>query len=640
MAHVYMGIDLGTSGCRVGLFDDRGRPLAFHDTPVAAIHPRPSWVEQDIDEWWRALVTSTHAVLEESKIEPTDIAGIGFDATSATLVALDRENRPLRNAIMWADVRASEQAERASTIDHWARMYNGGGDDPASAEWFIFKAMWVKENEPEIWERAAWILDAPDWMGLRLTGCAAVNLCSASLKMYHNNDHGGFPVDFYEQLGVGDLMDKMPDDVNAMGETLGNLSAEAAAELGLVAGTPVAQGGIDAEAGMIGMNVLAPGRMALITGSSNCLLAQSDIPLYGAGMFGAHTDALVRGQYTMEASQVSTGSVIRWFLENSAKDLLEAAKNGGPSPYEVLNTSSKDIPPGSDGVLVLEYFQGNRSPYTDAKARGVITGLTLSHRREHIYHAIQEATCYGLELNLRTMRAAGYEPRAITACGGALSSLEWLKMHADVTGLDITVTEVQDAPTLGSAMMGAVAAGRFADLQEAADAMVHYSAVIKPDPVRHEEYRYWVDEYAALFPAVRDIQHRVADRVQRPQAGGDGADSEGTAKARVSGTIDGDTSGLADVANLSGGVDVLSDAAGAEGLPGEAGISADENVSISANKDAPSGSGVVSASENTLSGGGKLTGNRPNAGQKPVGSHTTGEGERTGDERRDRSAAR
>lgn len=551
MTQVYMGIDLGTGGCRVGLFDDRGRPLAFHNTPVTAIHPHPSWVEQDVDEWWQALVASTRAALARSGIDPAQIAGIGFDATSATLVALDGAGKPLRNAIMWADVRASEQAGRASEIDHWARLYNGEGKDPASAEWFVFKAMWLKENEPDVWARSAWILDAPDWMGLRLTGRPAVNLCSASLKMYHNNDHGGFPVDFYERLGVGDLMDKMPSQVNAMGEPLGTLSPEAAEELGLVAGTPVAQGGIDAEAGMIGMNVLAPGRMALITGSSNCLLAQSAIPLYGAGMFGAHTDALVRGQYTIEASQASTGSVIRWFLENSAKDLVEAAKNGGPSPYEVLNEASKDIPPGSDGVLILEYFQGNRSPYTDAKARGTITGLTLSHRREHIYHAIQEATCYGLELNLRTMRAAGYEPRAITACGGALSSSEWLKMHADVTGLEITVTEIQDAPTLGSAMMGALAAGRFADLQEAADAMVHYSAVIKPDPARHEEYRYWVDEYAALFPAIRDIQHRTAERAEKSHKAG-AEEQRDEAKARISGTVDGDTTGLADFTTMLG----------------------------------------------------------------------------------------
>ncbi|MDO4888893.1 MAG: FGGY family carbohydrate kinase [Actinomycetaceae bacterium] len=508
-----MGIDLGTGGCRVGLFDDAGKPLAFEDTPVKAMYPHPAWVEQDPNEWWQALAHSVRAVVESSGVDPADIAGIGYDATSATLVATDEDGNPLRNAIMWSDVRAGEQARRASKIDHWARLYNGGGADDPSAEWFVFKALWMKENEPELWGKAHWVLDAPDWIGLKLTGNANVNLTSASLKMYHNNDHGGFPTDFFAQLGIEDLMDKMPSTVQPMGAKLGTLTQAAAYELGLVAGTPVAEGGVDAEAGMIGMNVLRPGRMALITGSSNCLLAQSAEPMHGPGMFGSHTDAVVPGQYTLEASQVSAGSVIRWFIATSAADLVEAEKDGGPSPYEVLNEASKDIPPGSDGVVVTEYFQGNRSPYTDDRARGTITGLSLHHRREHIYHAIQEATCYGLELNLRTMRAAGYEPDSIVACGGALSSPEWMQMHADITGLAITITEVQDAPSLGSAIMGAVAAGRFADLHEAAQAMVHDHDVIEPDPARHEEYRFWVDRYEELHPALRQTQHRIFDHV-------------------------------------------------------------------------------------------------------------------------------
>ncbi|MBE6483318.1 MAG: xylulose kinase [Actinomycetaceae bacterium] len=513
MTQVYMGIDLGTGGCRVGLFDEQGHPLAFHDTNVTSYYPHQSWVEQDTDEWWDALVTSVHKVLEKSGVDPADIAGIGYDATSATLIAVGDDDVPLRRAIMWSDVRAENQAARASDIDHWARLYNAGGEDPASAEWFIYKALWVKENEPDIWARTKWVLDAPDWIGFTLTGRACVNLTSASLKMYHNNDHGGFPVEFYAQLGLDDLMDKMPSDLKVMGDYLGELTPEAAEQLGLVAGTPVAEGGVDAEAGMIGMAVLNPGQMALITGSSNCLLAQSAQTMYGPGLFGAHTDAVVPGQYTLEASQVSTGSIIRWFLQTFCADLTEAHKNGGPSPYEVLNEASKDIGPGSDGVLVTDYFQGNRSPYTDARARGTITGLSLNHRREHIYHAIQEATCYGLEMNLRTLRSLGYHPEEIVACGGALNSPSWLQMHADITGLQIKITEVQDGPTLGSAMMAAVAAGRYKDLHEAAAAMVHEKATITPDPERYDEYRFWVDQYTELYPALFEIHHASFDHL-------------------------------------------------------------------------------------------------------------------------------
>lgn len=509
MSEFYLGIDVGTGGCRVGIYDDAGKPLAFKDSPLTSYYPKSGWVEQNVDEWWQALVSSVRGAVEKAGIRPDEVAGIGYDVTSASLVAVDADLRPLRPSIMWADVRASEQARRGAAIDHWARLYNGGGKDAPSAEWFLYKAVWVKENEPQVWADSAWLLDAPDWLGLRLTGEAVINITSAALKMHHNNDYGGFPLDFYDQVGAEGLMAKMPSQVRALGEKLGGLSAAVAEELGLPAGIPVGVGTIDAEAGMIGMDVMAPGKMALITGSSNPLLAQSAEPLFAPGLVGAHTDALLPGQYTVEASQSATGSVMRWFLQTAAQDLLEAAKNGGPSAWDVLNEQSKDLPPGSEGLLVTEYFQGNRSPYSDPLVRGTFTGLDLHHRREHLYRAIQEATCYGLEANLRTLREHGLQPDSIIACGGALSSPSWMQMHADVTGVDIVITEVQDGPTLGSAMMGAVAAGRFADLHEAADAMVHEARVYRPDAARHQEYKFWVEQYLQLYPALKDIQHTV-----------------------------------------------------------------------------------------------------------------------------------
>ncbi len=525
MDTVFLGIDLGTGGCRAGIFDETGNPLAFEDSPIETLYPKGSWVEQDVDEWWEALVRSVTKVVESAGVTPDQVAGIGFDATSATLVAVDSDAKPLRNAIMWSDIRAREQAARASDVDHWARRYNGDGTDSASAEWLIFKAIWLKEHEPEVWEKTDVLLDAPDWIGLRLTGEKVMNMTTASLKMYHNNDEGGFPTDFFDQIGGEGVLDKMPSELKALGETLGELTKDAAKELGLNAGTPVAVGTIDAEAGMIGMNVMAPGKMALITGSSNCLLAQNDTAIHGRGLFGSHTDALVPGQYTLEASQSAAGSVIRWFLQTMAQDLVKAEEEGGPKAFDVLNEEVLDMPPGSDGLLMTEYFQGNRSPYTDAKARGTMTGLGLHHSREHIYHAIQEATCFGLENNLRTMRSLGYEPEAMIACGGALNSPGWMQMHADVTGMDITITKVQDGPTLGSAMLGAVASGHFANLDEAAKAMVHEDTTISPDPQRHEEYKYWVEQYIAIHPAVRDIQHSIVDHVSEKDKSDDDGDA-------------------------------------------------------------------------------------------------------------------
>ena len=191
MKDVFLGIDLGTGGARAGLFDDEGHALAFKDSPVVSHYPHPGWVEQSAEDWWEALVNSVRAVVAATGVKPEQIRGIGYDATSATVVAVDANNNPLRRAIFWSDVRSSEQADRAFGIDHWARLYNGGGKDAASAEWFPFKAIWIKENEPETYNKAVHLVDAPDWLTYKLTGEWTVNINSAAHLKAFCGRHGG-----------------------------------------------------------------------------------------------------------------------------------------------------------------------------------------------------------------------------------------------------------------------------------------------------------------------------------------------------------------------------------------------------------------------------------------------------------------
>ena len=177
----------------------------------------------------------------------------------------------------------------------------------------------------------------------------------------------------------------------------------------------------------------------------------------------------------------------------------------------MLNAKSKDIPIGSDGLIINEYFQGNRTPYTDSKARGIIWGLSLMHTPAHMYHAIQESVCYGTAHNLRAMQSAGFEVSEIVACGGSTKSRDWMKMHSDVTGVPITLTEVGDAVVLGSCMLAAVGAGLYPDIQEAARNMVHTLDQLEPDQARHEEYSYYVDKYCDTYPQLQEMTHDLVD---------------------------------------------------------------------------------------------------------------------------------
>jgi FGGY-family pentulose kinase len=506
-----LGIDLGTESCRAAVFDAAGRLIAAEATSYGLDHPRPGWAEQDPDEWWSALVQSVGKVMQAAGVGADAIAGLCADATTCTVIAVDDSGRHLRPAIMWMDVRAADQARRIGDREHPALKYNGG--EAVSAEWLPSKLLWLKEREPQSYREAKYIVDAPDWATFRLTGRLTANINTAAARGYPDRDSGGWPVSLYEEIGLEDAFEKLPPEVVDLGTPIEGLSREVASELGLKAGTPVAQGGGDAWLGQIGLGVVKPGRMALITGSSHCLVGQSDHPIRGEGFFGAYTDAVVPGQYTVEGGQVSTGSVLKWFTYHFCGDALREAERRGVSPYEVLNERAASISPGSDGLIVNEYWQGNRTPYTDPLARGIVWGLSLHHTPEHLYRAIQEGVCYGTAHILQAMRDAGFEVETLVATGGFTNSPQLMQMHADVSGVPITFTEAGDAVMLGGAILSAVGAELFADVAHAVEAMVHETHTIDPDPDAHERYAFFVDSYADAYPAMRPLIHRLAEKV-------------------------------------------------------------------------------------------------------------------------------
>ena len=506
-----MGIDGGTESVRVGIFDREGTPLAFGGETYALKHPRPGWAEQDPDEWWSCLVAAVKRAMSESGVPPEEIAGISLDATASTVVVMDAQDRHMRPAIIWMDVRAADQARRIGETGDPALKYHGFAD--ASAEWMPSKALWVKENEPDIYNNARHFCEYTDWMTHKLSGEWTASINNASAKWYHDRDAGGYPESLYGAVGLDDLIAKFPERVLDLGEVVGGLRKDAAEELGLREGTPVAQGGIDAFMGAVGLGVVDPGKTALITGSSHVILGQSADAVHGAGFFGAFTDSVIPGQYTVEAGQISTGSVIAWFKNKFAGDINAQAQKRGVDPYVVLNEMANEVPIGSDGLVVLDYWQGNRTPYTDPLARGMIWGLSLGHGPGHVFRAIIEGVCYGTEHIFRTMRENNFEPEEIVAAGGATKSELWMQIHADVSNVPISFTRVGDAPTLGSCILAAVGAGIYPDIQTAAKSMVYVERQIEPDAGRHEEYRFYVDKYVETYPRMKELMHETVRHV-------------------------------------------------------------------------------------------------------------------------------
>src|SRR6266480_2013498 len=347
----FLGFDGGTESRRVGIFDREGTPITFAAEPYTLKHPHPGWAEQDPAEWWACLVAAVRKAMAQSGIAPEAVAGISLDCTSPTVVALDARDRVLRPALMWMDVRAVDQARRLAETGDPALKYSGYTN--VSAEWIPSKALWLKENEPDTYAAAKHICEYTEWLTHRLTGEWAASINTTSVKWYYDRNAGGFPVSLYQAVELGDLLEKFPQ------------------------------------------KVLDPGKVAFIPGSSHVILGQAAKPIYSSGFFGAFTDAVLPGQYTIEGAQASTGSVVKWFRDQFCGVEIEVARQEGISAYDLLNRRAESVPPGSEGLMVLDYWQGNRTPYTDSQARGMIWGLSLRHETKHIYRAIIEGICYG-----------------------------------------------------------------------------------------------------------------------------------------------------------------------------------------------------------------------------------------------------
>ena len=268
----------------------------------------------------------------------------------------------------------------------------------------------------------------------------------------------------------------------------------------------VAGGAADAFIGVIGINALKAGTLALITGSSHLHIGITDREIHASGLFGSYPDAILPGLQVIEAGQISTGSVLHWFTSGFVgSEISDEAARKGISVYDELNLRAASITPGSEGLVVLEHWQGNRTPWTDPLSRGVIRGLSLSHSPAHVYRAILEGVAYGTEVIFRRMEAEGVKIDTLIACGGATQSDLWMQIHADVSGIPLTLTEVADAPALGSAILAAVAAGHYASIEEAVGAMVKVTRRIEPNMAVHEQYKPLFAAYERAYPALRSI---------------------------------------------------------------------------------------------------------------------------------------
>lgn len=485
--------DGGTESLRARIYDFSGNCLASHAEPYETIFSPGARAEQRPEDWWNCLVKATRACLSESRIAPDQIESMAFATTCCTVVALDENGDALRPALMWMDVRADAEAADVLATGDEHLVLNGNGTGPVSAEWMIPKALWLKRNEPEIFDKATTICEYQDYLTLKLTGERCASLNNIGLRWHYANRDGGWATEMVRALGMPDLIEKWPFRVVAPGDVVGALTSKAAKELGLTTKTVVVQGGADALIGMIGLGVAKPGQLCMITGSSHLQFGVTEAPFHAKGVWGAYADIVYPNRYIVEGGQTSTGSIINWL-----KRFV-----GGSLDFDAMNEKAAALPPGAEGLIVQDHFQGNRTPYTDAQSRGAITGLTLAHEPHHVFRAVMESIGFGTRAILDAFKQGGYEGSEITVGGGATASRLWMQIHADTAGLPVRIPASTDGPSIGCAILAAHGAGHFGSIDDGIDAMVKPGELIEPQLDATAQYDELYQKYLALYPALK-----------------------------------------------------------------------------------------------------------------------------------------
>lgn len=493
----FLTVDGGTESLRARVYDLKGTCLGSVAVPYATQFSAGARAEQDPADWWANFVKASRGAIADAGVDASQIEAICYATTCCSVVALDENGDALRPALIWMDVRANEEADAVLATGDDALMLNGGGAGPVSAEWMIPKALWLKRNEPETFDKAFRICEYQDYLTYHLTGEWAASLDNVGLRWHYRNRDGGWAASMVEALGIGDILNKWPPRVVAPGEVIGTLTAKAADALGLSPSVKVVQGGADALIGMIGLGVAQPGQLAMITGSSHLQFGVTEAPLSAPGVWGAYADIVYPDRYVVEGGQTSTGSIINWL-----------GRLTGEFDFEELNAKAAQLSPGCDGLIVQDHFQGNRTPYTDPLSRGAYVGLTLAHEKHHIFRAIMEGIGFGTRAILDAFKAAGYEAGEMTVGGGASASDLWLQIHADTAGIPVRVPQSPDAPSTGSAVLAAHGAGQFSTIDEGIAAMVHPGRVIEPIASHVAAYEPIYARYTSLYPALKDCLSR------------------------------------------------------------------------------------------------------------------------------------
>lgn len=496
-----IGIDIGTSSTKTVLIDESGNTVGKASEEYPIDSPRPLWAEQDPDNWWNATKRTVREVLDKSKIDASDIRGIGLSGQMHGTVLIDKSHRCLRPAIIWADQRSASQCQKIHE-KVGKELLLEVACNPAVTGFMAPTVLWIKEHEPKVYRKTYKILSPKDYVRLKLTERIATEVTDASATLLLDVPKRKWSDDILELLDIPTGL--LAEDIYESPMITGEVSREAAKETGLPTGVPVVGGGGDQEMGAIGNGIVKPGLVSSTIGTGGQLFSAIDEVKVDPHL-RIHTFChAVPGKWHALGAMLSAGLSLRWFRDNLGTAEKLVGDRCGLNPYALMDREASRVGPGCEGLIFLPYLIGERTPYLDPNAKGVFFGLTLRHTRAHMIRAIMEGVAFGLRDSLEIFKELGIAvDRVVVAGGGARSSL-WRQIQSDVFSRELVTVNVEEQAAFGAALISGVGAKIYESVEEACRRTIRFRGQTRPITENVEKYDRYYLIYRSLYRTLKN----------------------------------------------------------------------------------------------------------------------------------------
>ena len=473
-------LDLGTTGCRTFIFDLSGTIIASDYQEWQSFYPSPSFVEQDANVWWNSIKITIENAIKKSGVDKADIVSLSVTNQRETIVPVDKQGNPLHNALVWQDRRTIDQVEYIKNKIGIDKIYKTTGltiDPYFSAT----KILWFKDEKPEIYQKTHKFLLVSDFIIHKLTGKFCTDFSNASRTMLFDINTLKYSEEIASELEID--LDKMPEALKS-GVDIGEIETK---DTLFDKKTLVITGAGDQQSAALGVGVVSPGDIKCTTGTGSFILAYLSQPNFDPMKRVLCSCHAVPGVWVQEASIFTSGAVLRWFRDQIGYEECSMVQEG-QDPYDLIISEAKKSTLGANGILLIPHFIGAGAPHWNPHAKGVIFGLALGHERKDLYRAILEGVAYEIRKNIEVFKELGIEPKELMLTGGGSRSDFWNQIYADVLGITCVRNIVEEATSLGVAILAASGAGIFPDIAKAAENLCKVDRKWLPNNERHETY--------------------------------------------------------------------------------------------------------------------------------------------------------